>query len=146
MSPEIQAGDVVIVDDTAADSIGVGDVITYDSPESDQRITHRVVEVSESGGERAFRTKGDANEEADAQPVPASAVVGVVQFHVPLIGHVISFASSDAGMLLFVVVPAVALAVSETVSLYRDATGGGAGTEPSNANSGDGADRSGENP
>ncbi|GAB7093603.1 hypothetical protein JCM30237_07550 [Halolamina litorea] len=129
MSPEIRAGDVVIVDDVSSDSIGVGDVITYESADSDERITHRVVAVDASDGERRFETKGDANEEADPRPVPASAVIGVVQFHIPLIGHVISFASSDLGLLLFVVLPASALAISEVYSLYRDATGGGS-TEP----------------
>lgn len=124
MSPEIHAGDVVVVDDVPAGQIEVGDVVTYDSTDANQLITHRVVSISESGGERQFETKGDANEESDPRPVPASAVVGVVQFHVPLIGHVISFASSGLGILLFVVVPAVLLAGTELYSLYQDATSG----------------------
>lgn len=144
MSPEIHAGDVVIVDDVATDQIEVGDVITYESTDADQRITHRVVSIDDAGGERQFVTKGDANEEADQRPVPASAVVGVVQFHIPLIGHVISFASTDAGMLLFVVLPASALAVSEVVSLYRDATASGSSTESTTTGADGAADHGGD--
>jgi signal peptidase len=122
MSPEIQAGDVVIVDDTSAERIEEGDVITYESVQASQLVTHRVIDVRESGDSLEFRTKGDANEEPDPQPIPAENVVGVVAFHIPLIGHVISFGGSDLGIVVFVIVPSVLLAVSEIYDLYRDAT------------------------
>ena len=77
-----------------------------------------------------------ANDEVDPQPVPTENVVGVVQFHIPLIGHVISFASSDAGLLVFVILPATGLAVSEVVSLYRDATASGDESEEANSANG----------
>ncbi|WP_153952193.1 signal peptidase I [Halosegnis longus] len=135
MSPEINAGDVVVVDDQPTPQIEQNQVITYERPESDQLVTHRVVAVLDENGETAFRTKGDANEDVDPQPVPTENVVGVVQFHIPLIGHVVSFASSDAGLLVFVILPATGLAVSEVVSLYRDATASGADSgESSDAN------------
>jgi len=129
MSPEIKAGDVVVVEDQPTAQIEQGDVITYERPGGDQLVTHRVVAVLNEDGDTAFRTKGDANEEPDPQPVSAENVVGVVQFHIPLIGHVISFGSTDAGIVLFVVLPATALAVSEVISLYRDATTSETGTE-----------------
>lgn len=124
MSPEIKAGDVVVVDQPTA-QIEQNQVITYERPGSDQLVTHRVVAVVDENGQRAFRTKGDANDDVDPQPVPTENVVGVVQFHIPHIGHVISFASSDAGLLVFVILPATGLAVNEVVSLYRDATASG---------------------
>ena len=144
MSPEIHAGDVVVVDDVPTQQIGQGDVITYDRPGGDQLVTHRVVEVLNEDGDTAFRTKGDANEEADPQPVPAGNVVGVVQFHIPLIGRVISFASTDAGIVLFVVLPATALGVSEVVSLYRDATTSGTNGEPTTGASDGATNRGGD--
>lgn len=115
MSPAIDAGDVVFVYDTQPEQIAEGDVITFEQAgagESD-RVTHRVVEVIERDGERQFRTKGDANEDPDPSPVPASRVIGVVGFHVPLIGYVTSFAQTRLGILALVVVPAVLLVVSE---------------------------------
>lgn len=114
MSPAIDAGAVVFVDGVPTDRIETGDVITYEQGGADgNRVTHRVVEVVERDGERQFRTKGDANEDPDPQPVPASRVIGVVGFHVPLIGYVTSFAQTRLGILALVVVPAVLLVVSE---------------------------------
>lgn len=115
MSPTIDAGDVVFVYATPPEQITEGDVITFERAGAGEsnRVTHRVVEVVERDGERQFRTKGDANEDLDPQLVPASQVIGVVGFHVPLIGYVTSFAQTRLGILALVVVPAVLLVVSE---------------------------------
>lgn len=122
MSPAIHAGDVVVVDGAQPSEIEEGDVITFDRPGSEtQLVTHRVAEVVQKDGQTKFRTKGDANEEVDQQLVPAAAVVGVVWFHIPLIGYVIQFGSSDLGTLLLLIVPAVLLIISETYALYTDA-------------------------
>jgi signal peptidase len=123
MSPQIHAGDVVFVDDVDAAAIEEGDVVTFDRPGGDDRVTHRVVDVRESGGELLFQTKGDANEEADAQLVPAENVVGRVAFHVPYLGHVVTLVGSDVGLFSFVVVPTALLVVNELWAFYRAATG-----------------------
>ena len=125
MSPSIDAGSVVLVSEVPADSIGEGDVITYVASENADRttrITHRVVDVQTADGTRQFRTKGDANDNPDAQLVAPSAVIGTVQFHVPLIGYLLNFAGSTTGIVTFVIVPAVLLAISEAWSLYSDAS------------------------
>lgn len=131
MSPTIQAGDVVIVDDRQRSAIEEGDVITFrrtgTGSESD-KVTHRVVDIVEKGGERRFETKGDANEEPDQRLVPASAVIGVVTFHIPLLGHALTLAGSQAGTMLLVVVPGILLVVSELWSLFRDASNDGGDT------------------
>lgn len=125
MSPAIQAGDVVIVRDVRVDAIDEGDVITFTrSPASSGRTTHRVVEVIETDDGTAFRTKGDANEEADRSPVPAEQVIGQVMFHVPYAGYVTVFASSKEGLLALVVVPAVLLVVSESYVIVEQARAG----------------------
>ncbi len=127
MSPEINAGDVVIVDDAPVDTIERGDVITYERPGGDQLVTHRVIEVRSDGDSTSYRTKGDANEDPDPTPIPASNVIGVVAFHIPLIGHVISFGGSDLGIVVFIIIPAVGLAVGEVYDLYQEATTDGDG-------------------
>ncbi|MCU4801480.1 signal peptidase I [Halobacteria archaeon HArc-gm2] len=120
MSPAIEAGAVVFVGEVPADDIGEGDVITIEragATGDSSRVTHRVVEVVERDGERRFRTKGDANEDPDPGLVAPSEVVGVVQFHVPYMGYVTSFAQTRLGILALVVVPAVLLVVSEVWDL-----------------------------
>jgi len=128
MSPAIHAGDVVIVNSVATDAIEEGDVITYEPPADHQLadvnlVTHRVVDVTERGGERHFETKGDANEEADRALVPASNVEGRVAFHLPFVGRVVSFAQSGLGIVLLIVVPGALLAISELYELYTATAG-----------------------
>lgn len=115
MSPSIEAGSVVFVNSVPAAEISEGDVITYDrSPGgTTSRVTHRVVDVVEENGQRQFRTKGDANEDPDPELVSATAVVGVVTFSVPYIGHVITFSQTRMGLLTLVVVPALLLVILE---------------------------------
>ena len=126
MSPTINAGSVVVVSDVSPDSIERGDVITYVASEQateTTRITHRVVDIQTTEGQRQFRTKGDANDNPDNQLVAGSAVIGVVQFHIPYLGYLIDFAGSPLGLVALVVVPALLLAVSEAWALYRQASG-----------------------
>lgn len=142
MSPSIGAGDVVVVNDVQPGEIQTGDVITFRPPGGADRpvVTHRVVEVVESGESPRFRTKGDANEAPDERLVPSSAVVGKVTFTIPLVGYLVNFANTDFGLFSLVVVPLVLLAISELWDLYRDglpgdATGDGTGngTGPADA-------------
>lgn len=119
MSPAIDAGSVVFVSSVPAGGLGVGDVITFQRAGTDRRVTHRIVDVVERNGERRFRTKGDANEEADQELVVPDQVVGKVVFSLPLVGWLLAFAGSRAGIVLLLIVPAVLLAVTELWSLYR---------------------------
>lgn len=126
MSPTLQAGDVIFVTRVDPDDIEEGDIITFEPPSghseaSAERVTHRVVEVARRDGEKLFRTKGDANEVPDQELVPASNVIGVVRFSVPLIGYIISFGGSSTGVMLLVVIPATLLIVTEILALIRAA-------------------------
>lgn len=122
MSPQIQAGDMVVVQSVDPATLSEGDIITYESARTDgpTTVTHRIVSVVNSDGERQFRTKGDANEDADPNLVSQSDVTGRVWFHVPLVGHLVMFASADTGLVLFVIVPSLLLVANEAYSLYND--------------------------
>lgn len=85
MEPTYPVGSLIYVHDTAPGTIGVGDVISFVLAEDGTVATHRVVERGADG--RAFYTKGDANESRDGQPVAAENILGVVKFHVPLLGY-----------------------------------------------------------
>jgi signal peptidase len=95
MEPAYSPGDVVIVKLANADSINVGDVITFNpSSDSDAYLTHRVTEKLEDyegTGVTCFRTKGDANDTEDSFLIDSSRVIGTVTGHVPKIGYVIRF-------------------------------------------------------
>ncbi|SIS17789.1 signal peptidase I [Natronorubrum thiooxidans] len=78
MSPAIDPGDVVIVADRAPATIETNDVITFTRGTEETPVTHRVVGVEASETGVAFETRGDANSNVDASPVPGANVLGVV--------------------------------------------------------------------
>lgn len=123
MAPALTTGDVVVVRSVPPERIGVGDVITYNSPEAGNmdRISHRVVAVDRSGGETTFRTRGDMNDRRDQYVVEESDLIGRVWFSIPVVGYFLRFAGTDLGIVLLVVVPGVSLVVTELWSVYRDA-------------------------
>jgi len=127
MSPAIGAGSVVYVSEVEPDSVDVGDVITFTTggAAGSSRVTHRVVDVQESDDSVRFRTKGDANEEADPGTIPSADVVGVVTFHVPYIGYVVAFAGTGTGAFLLVAVPGLILLLLEARDLHREMTADG---------------------
>lgn len=138
MTPAIAPGDVVVVDDRGTATVAEGDVITFRRADGAIPVTHRVIGVEERGGERAFATKGDANEDADSGLVPASDVVGTVVVTIPYLGYVIQFGNSPYGFLALVVVPFGLLAITEVWSLVGPRLRAGRATEtPSSAESAD---------
>jgi len=130
MEPAMSPGDVVIVDDTPAAEIEKGDVITFAEGGDERPTTHRVIEVVEQSGETAFRTQGDANENADRSLVTPPDLEGKVMsvggylFAIPLIGHVILFASTTQGIIALLMLPLGLLILSEIWGVIAAAGGG----------------------
>ena len=96
MSPAIEPGDLVVCRRSA--DYAVGDVITFRSGTS--LVTHRIVGSTPDG----FTTTGDANNVADADPVPRGAVVGKVVFTVPKLGIFIEKLRTPLGMTVLVLI------------------------------------------
>ena len=95
MEPTYSEGDMVFVKIENADSINVGDVITFNpSSDSDAYLTHRVTEklVNYQGtGVTCFRTKGDANDTEDSFLLDEDRVIGRVRFSIPKLGSIVRF-------------------------------------------------------
>ncbi|PLT32892.1 signal peptidase I [Bacillus sp. V5-8f] len=115
MEPEINRGAVVLVKsmkDPAA--LQEGDVVTFRSPrDSNQLITHRIMDINEQGIHTEFITKGDANLTPDARPLSANLVVGKYQgVTFPYLGYLIEFMKSKLGLIIFLIIPAIYIIVS----------------------------------
>lgn len=93
MEPACHVGSAVYVRKVDADELETGDVITFRLG-GDALATHRIVEVIHDGDELSFRTKGDANDVADAAPVEADRVVGRVCFSIPYLGYCAAYIGS----------------------------------------------------
>lgn len=123
MAPGIPAGSVVVVRPVDARTLAVGDVVTYESADgSGALVTHRVTALGhDAAGEVQLTTRGDANADADLDPVPASAVRGELWYRVPWAGYASDLLSGTvAGLserVLAVLLAGGALAVYAVVQL-----------------------------
>lgn len=120
MEPALPVGSVVLIRPLEAESISVGDIITYRQQGSPDFVTHRVAEVLEGEDGPSFRTKGDANEEADTPPVPADSVAGRVWVDIPYLGHAAQYARQPWGILLLVGVPGLIIIVGEVRNIIGE--------------------------
>jgi len=132
MEPAISAGDAVLVDSVDPRTIAVGDVITFREADEGVPTTHRVVGVidrTEAGPTLAFRTQGDANEDADVGAVRPDQVVGKVVLVLPYVGHVVGFVDSEVGFLALVLGPVLLFVLNE-VWTWRSHRSAGDDPEP----------------
>ena len=121
MAPALRTGDVVVDQGIRAADAKVGDVVTFRDPEGSHRlITHRVRRIRIGAGSVvSFVTRGDNSNAVQRWSVPASGSIGLVRARVPYLGYALWITRQPLGRLLFVVVPALLLAVSEIGRLWR---------------------------
>lgn len=104
MQPTLTRGSLVVIDSNK--SATVGDVVTFEDPNREGSITHRVIAIDEDG----LITKGDANAQPDPQPVGTEDIQGRVRVAVPLVGYP-TVALQDGDVLPVVLVVAMLLAI-----------------------------------
>lgn len=81
MIPKYNIGDVILVKEKDIDKIKVGDDVTYKGESGSVKgllVTHRVIDIEEVDGKKAFHTKGIANNLEDPI-VYENQINGVVQ-------------------------------------------------------------------
>lgn len=119
MEPSIMTGGLVVIQ--PAETYRVGDVITFGA-DTKQHVptTHRVISMSEEGGRTVYTTQGDANEEADPNPVYEQEVIGRVIFSMPYAGYILDFARQPFGFALLIAVPAAVVIMGELMALWRE--------------------------
>ena len=118
MTPTYGVGSLLVVSPVDPSDVRVGMPLSFVTPD-DTIETHRVIQVMQSDTGLSFRTRGDANRNADPEPVPASAVRGSVKWSVPHIGEVMRWLAWPRGFLVLVVTPLLALLVYEAVERAR---------------------------
>jgi signal peptidase len=113
MSPTYPVGAMMFTRPVDPAEVDVGDVITFNRPSNQaELVSHRVVAVDTSSGSAVFTTKGDANDAADLDPVPASLVQGRLWFGVPQLGRIAALLHSAQGLGLLVLLVCAVVAVS----------------------------------
>jgi signal peptidase I len=126
MTGTYDRGSVVFDEVVAPSELRIGDVITYTPPPGSGptgRVTHRIVSIRHSAkGERAYRTKGDANQAIDPWKFTLSnreqaRVVG----HLPYVGYGFAWLSDPHTRFLVIGIPALLVALSVFFGFLSDA-------------------------
>lgn len=106
MEPEFMTGSVIAVEPIEGDerhSLKEGDVITFMESEN-KLITHRIIEVKETGNGAFYTTKGDNNNAPDTNSVLAENVVAkYTGFTIPFLGYAVNFAQTQNGAFLLLI-------------------------------------------
>ena len=103
-------GSVTFIEDVSAESLNVGDVIVFRPPSTGEPrdpVMHRIVSIEDVDGQRVIRTKGDANETADAWQLRLMGEGGRLAFVVPYLGYLLWFFQTRIGW-VFVALPLLA--------------------------------------
>ena len=112
MEPVLPVGSAVYVQKKAPDTIKEGEIITFLTNQSKNRVTHRVIKSDPK--RKVFVTKGDANRQKDASLVSWENVCGVE------IGCVLEFLNNWKGKAAAVCFFLVLLLISEALTVRRE--------------------------
>jgi|GEM_PF-970520 len=114
MVPALDVGDLVLLEGLHPGmQVETGDIIAFRVKGMDIPVSHRVIEVLQTGEGPAYRTKGDAEEQADQWVIPHQDVLGKVIYAIPKLGYLAGGLRSRQGFIALVVLPAAGLALLE---------------------------------
>lgn len=133
MTPSMPVGSIVYTQ--KGSPINVGDVITFER--NNIKVTHRVIDITDKNGKSVsslvspipgapnpteifYKTKGDANNAADSDLVPASKVVGKAFVNMPAIGKVSSYLKTLPGFLILIVGPTLIFVSLELWNIKKE--------------------------
>ena len=102
MEPDYKVGSLIYVKDVDTSNLKEKDVITFKT-ENGVVVTHRINEISyDENSKKIFRTKGDANDEADDVPIYEENVIGKPLFTIPYLGYLSTMISGKNGKFLLI--------------------------------------------
>ena len=122
MEPTYHVGSLIYVKDVDPFELESGEVITFMLDENTV-ATHRIVEVvpdEEDASVVRFRTKGDANENADGSLVHYKNVIGSPVFTIPQLGYVVSYIQKPPGTYVAISAGAILLLLVFLPDLFGD--------------------------
>lgn len=123
MEPLIKVRDAVLIKRISEENIKVNDVVTYRSTDPafyGILVTHRVINIEESNGEKTYITKGDHNETIDRTPVKFNQIQGKVIMRIPKIGYIKYFLIEYYGWIIAILIPSVAIISYDIVKLFKN--------------------------
>lgn len=100
MIPQINIGDIVLVNDTV--DVHKGDIIAFRSKSS--VIVHRIIQEMTVENNKMFQTKGDNNEVPDIDLVEISKVEGLMVGKIPYIGKIFMWLYNNLAIVVVIII------------------------------------------
>lgn len=113
MEPDYSVGSMIYVKPVDYKSLKEGDVISFVANNEKTVVTHRIAEIQVDENDSEvwrFKTKGDANNTADAQLVHYKNVIGTPIIKIPFIGYLAHNIQQPPGIYIALVVGTLLLA------------------------------------
>lgn len=119
MEPAFSAGDVLIERGVEPGELEIGQVVTFEEPETERSITHRVRSVEARGSMLVITTKGDADNGVQRWAIARDGELGQPRWRIPLVGHLAMLAKTPLGLVGLVLLPLLAVAGWEIYRTWR---------------------------
>lgn len=132
MTPELEVGDVILVQGCDGNTVKQGDIVTYVATSGSmagKMVTHRVLEAPySSNGDTYVVTKGDANPMSD-DPIKASQIEGKLLAKIGILRYLFDFFVTPWGLLALIALVIIAF-FNEIVIFVKAILGIGYKPEP----------------
>jgi signal peptidase len=120
MRPAIRAGDLLITHAKPADSVRLGEIVSFKDPAlAGKLVTHRVVAVHPAGSRLDFITKGDANSATESWSTVRGASIGVLRFRIPAIGRTVAWVADPVVRTAILALAALLLSTALLRRIWR---------------------------
>ena len=120
MEPTIPLGALIVVKPVS--DYRVGDIITFKSGlRKNDYTTHRIKAVEEGENQKAYITKGDANEDPETEKITQDKIFGKEFFSIALLGYVLGYIKTLPGLLIIIIIPAVIIIYEEINKIKKEA-------------------------
>ncbi|HZC33090.1 MAG TPA: signal peptidase I [Candidatus Bathyarchaeia archaeon] len=112
MQPAIGLGSAIVIAPVKPADLVQGDVVSLRVGPDRATFTHRIIDVFDRPDGVWIRTKGDANAEPDPTLVPATAIIGRVEWSIPFAGYLMALLSLPVGVVFVLGLAATLLAIA----------------------------------
>lgn len=120
---DFDAGDLVIVKEVDPVTLQVGDIISYQSTNTDnygETVTHKIRELTKDAeGNPGFITYGTTTDTNDENIVTYSFVLGKYQTHLPAVGKFFQFMKTTPGYIICILMPFLLLILTQGINSIR---------------------------
>lgn len=119
MSPTIKQGSLILI--KKGQKYQKNEIITF-KPRTDSRslTTHRIVAIQKIKNQNWYQVKGDAVKKPDIELVNQNQIIGKLVFVIPYLGIPLSFAKTQLGVVVMVVIPASIIVYEEFKTILNE--------------------------